>query len=62
MRNRLQDRILTLKELDNLDELQKDFERLQKDFERLQKDFERLQKEINKLLQYRKGKKQGGKK
>jgi hypothetical protein len=48
MRNRLQDRILTLKELDNLDELQKDFER--------------LQKEINKLLQYRKGKKQGGKK
>jgi len=55
MRNRLQDRILTLKELDNLDELQKDFERLQKDFDR-------LQKEINKLLQYRKGKKQGGKK
>lgn len=47
MRNRLQDRILILKELDNLDELQKAHERLQKDFER-------LQKEINKLLQYRK--------
>ena len=28
MRNRLQDRILTLKELDNLDELQKEINKL----------------------------------